>query len=123
MPLWMQVTLQVLFIVVIFVVAYNQLKIHILSKFHPNKWIILAIAIIAFFVPNIIASYFKYNLGGSVWQYVQSTIFIVFFLWFVDLRSGAIYRVPGKSAKGKDVVIKPKAKPNRVNRNKSNSKK
>lgn len=125
MPLWSKLVLQVLFFVVIFVVVYNQLKIHVLSKFHPNKWIILAIAIISFFVPTIIGNYFKYNLNGTVWQYVQSTVFIVFFLWFVDLRSGAIYNIPGRknNAKDKNIVIKPKAKPNRVNKDKINNKK
>ncbi len=125
MPLWSKLVLQVLFFVLIFVVVYNQLKIHVLSKFHPNKWIILGIAVVSFFIPTIVANYFKYDLNGTVWQYVQSTIFIVFFLWFVDLRSGAIYKIPGRNnnAKGKDVVIKPKAKPNRVNKSKESSNK
>ncbi|AWI03202.1 hypothetical protein [Clostridium drakei] len=124
MPLWTKVVLQVLFFVIIFVVVYNQLKIRLLSKFHPNKWIILAIAIIAFFVPNIIAGYYKYNLAESAWQYLQSAIFIVFFLWFIDLRTGAIYN-NGRNgnSKGKNTVIKPKAKPNRVNKNKHSNEK
>ncbi|AKN33545.1 hypothetical protein Ccar_23085 [Clostridium carboxidivorans P7] len=124
MPLWTKVVLQVLFFVIIFVVVYNQLKIHVLSKFHPNKWIILAIAILAFFVPNIIASYYKYNLSESVWQYLQSAVFIVFFLWFIDLRTGAMYnKGRNGNSRGKNTVIKPKAKPNRVNKNKTNNEK
>ncbi|MCT8977979.1 hypothetical protein N4T77_15395 [Clostridium sp. CX1] len=116
MPLWLTVVLQILFFVVIFLVVYNQLKIHLLSKLRPNKWLILALAIISFFLPTMIASYYNYNLNGTVWQYVQSAVFIVFFLWFVDLRSGAIYNTGNRRAnnKQKDIKIKPKAKPNRV---------
>lgn len=121
---WIKVVLLILFFVLIFVVVYNQLKIHVLSKLHPNKWIILAIAILAFFVPNLIAGYYKYNLSESVWQYLQSAIFIIFFLWFIDLRTGAMYNKGRNSnSRGKSTVIKPKAKPNRVNKNKPNSKK
>lgn len=126
MPLWLTVTLQILFFVVVFVVVYNQLKIHVLSKLHPNKWIILGVAVAAFVIPILLENYFKYKIGGTVWQYVQSTIFIVFFLWFVDIRSGAIYKnLPDKSNKSKknNVVIKPKAKPNRVNQAKKNNEK
>lgn len=116
MPMWLTVIFQILFFVVIFLVVYNQLKIRVLSKFRPNKWIILSLAIISFFVPAMIATYFNYDLNGTVWQYVQSAVFIVFFLWFVDLRNGSIYNLNNKrNANSKSsVVIKPKAKPNRV---------
>lgn len=125
MPLWLKVTFQILFFVVIFLVVYNQLKNHVLCKLHPNKWLILGLAVAAFFVPTIIAAYFQYDINGTVWQYVQSAVFIVLFLWFVDLRSGAIYNTTGRGTgntrNGKrNVVIKPKAKPNRA---KNNSKK
>ena len=116
MQTWLTVVFQVLFFVVIFLVVYNQLKIRVLSKLHPNKWLILVLALIAFFVPTFIATYFKYTLNGTVWQYVQSAVFIIFFLWFIDLRSGAIYNSTkrGTINKKNNIVIKPKAKPNRV---------
>lgn len=116
MPMWLTVILQVLFFVVIFLVVYRQLKIHVLSKLHPNKWMILALAIISFFAPAVIATYYKYNLNGTVWQYVQSAVFIVFFLWYIDLRSGAVYSTDGRrnTNNKNNIVIKPKAKPNRV---------
>jgi hypothetical protein len=116
MPMWLTVVLQVLFFVVIFLVVYNQLKIRVLSKLHPNKWIILALAVISFLVPTMIATYFNYNLNGTVWQYVQSAVFIVFFLWFIDLKNGSIYNTNNRrNANSKNnVVMKPKAKPNRV---------
>ncbi|AZV55677.1 hypothetical protein [Clostridium sp. AWRP] len=118
MPLWLQVLLQVAFIAIIFLFVYNQLKIRILYKFHPNRWIILLLSIAAFFLPTIIAAYFRYNLNGSVWQYISSAVFLVLFLWFVDLRSGAIYNVKG-SQKENNIKIKPKAKPNRAKHNKN----
>lgn len=116
MPMWAKVGLQVLFFVVIFLVVYNQLKARVLSKLHPNRWVILGVAVISFFLPTMIATYFKYPLQDTVWQYVQSAVFIVFFLWFIDLKSGAIYKTNNRrDANGKNsVVIKPKAKPNRV---------
>lgn len=118
MPLWLKVVLQILFFVIIFLVVYNQLKIRVLSKFHPNKWIILGLAVAAFFIPTAITAYFKYDINGTVWQYVQSAVFIVLFLWFIDLRSGAIYNTNNRRTikKKNDVIIKPKAKPNRVNK-------
>jgi hypothetical protein len=119
MPLWLKVVVQIIFFAIIFLVVYNQLKIHVLSKLHPNKWVILGLSIVSFFVPTGIAAYFKYNINGTVWQYVQSAVFIVLFLWFIDLKSGAIYKVhnKGTTKKSNDVVIRPKAKPNRVNKN------
>ncbi|MBV7275521.1 hypothetical protein [Clostridium thailandense] len=119
MPLWLKVVLQILFFVFIFLVVYNQLKIHVLSKFHPNKWIILGLSVASFFIPTAITVYLNYNINGTVWQYVQSAVFIVLFLWFIDLKNGAINNTySGRSSKKKnDVVIKPKAKPNRANKN------
>jgi len=116
MQMWLTLVFQVLFFAVIFIVVYRQLKIHVLSKLHPNKWIILGVAVISFFLPTVIATYFKYNLNGTVWQYVQSAVFIVFFLWFMDLKSGAIYNTNNRRNVNRknNVVIKPKAKPNRV---------
>lgn len=116
MPMWLTLVLQVLFFAVIFLVVYGQLKVRVLSKLHPNKWIILGVAVLSFFLPAMIATYFNYNLNGTVWQYVQSAVFIVFFLWFMDLRTGAMYNTNNRrNANGKNkVVIKPKAKPNRI---------
>jgi hypothetical protein len=116
MPTWAKVAFQILFFVMIFLVVYNQLKVRVLSKLHPNKWVILTISVVSFFVPTMIAAYYNYNINGTVWQYVQSAIFIVFFLWFIDLKSGAIYKIPNRGAGSKknNIVIRPKAKPNRA---------
>ncbi|CAB1239433.1 hypothetical protein ACFHWD_18335 [Clostridium sp. MT-14] len=120
MPLWLNVVIQILFIAVIFLVVYNFLKSHVLYKFHPNRWLILALSIASFILPPVVAAYFRYNLNGTVWQYVFSAAFLIFFLWFIDLKSGAIYNTGKKNAK--DIKIKPKAKPNRVNHKKNNKK-
>jgi predicted membrane protein len=118
MPLWLNVILQVLFIAVIFLVVYNFLKSHVLYKLHPNKWIILLLSIASFIFPPVIAAQFKYNLNGTVLQYVFSAVFLILFLWFIDLKSGAIYNSGKKTQK--DIKIKPKAKPGRVNHEKNN---
>ncbi|MBC2579531.1 hypothetical protein [Clostridium sp. DJ247] len=115
MPQWLTLILQILFFVVIYLVVYTQLKNRLLSKLHPNKWLILILAAAVFFIPNIIAAYYKYNLNGTIWQYAETGVFIILFLWFIDLQTGAMYNVPGKRGKKDDVVIRPKAKPNRTN--------
>lgn len=108
MPVWLKVVLQVAFFAFIFLIVYNQLKIRILYKLNPNKWLILGLAAASFFLPILIANQIKYNLNSSVWQYVQSTLFIIFFLWFVDIRTGAIAKVV--EIKQKENAIRPKPK-------------
>ncbi|MFL0197547.1 hypothetical protein ACJDU8_18550 [Clostridium sp. WILCCON 0269] len=117
MPLWLNVALQVLFITVLVVVLYKLLKSYVLYRFHPNKWVILALSIVAFFVPPVISAYFRYNLSGTIWQYISSAVFLMLFLWFVDLKNGLTY-TKRKSSQSKDIKIRPKAKPNRVNKGK-----
>jgi hypothetical protein len=117
MPAWLNIVLQIIFFAIIFLVVYTQLKVRVLVKFHPNKWSILATAVMIFFVPTFIAAYYKYNLNTTPWQYLQSALFIIFFLWFMDLQNGAMYRIPVRKNIKNDVVIKPKAKPNRANKN------
>ncbi|APM38367.1 hypothetical protein [Clostridium kluyveri] len=118
MPSWLNIALQVLVMTVLVIIFYKLLKSHILHKFYPNKWLILILAIGAFFLPPVISAYFKYNLNGTIWQYISSAVFLILFLWFVDLKNGGIYKNGGKSSKGKDIKIRPKAKPNRANRGK-----
>lgn len=110
---WGRLIFQLIFITIIFVVVYNLLKKYVLVKFHPNKTIVLILSIIAFFVPTIIGTIIKKNMSDSIIQYIFSAVFIVLFLWFLDLRNGVMY-VKGKN---KNVKIRPKAKPNRVHKN------
>lgn len=112
-------------------IVYNVLKHYVLSKINvKHKWILIVIAILLLFLPNVIGTAFKINIQGNpIWVYGTSALFIIFFLWFMDV-SGWTSRMTktssstasysyNKKDKKKDVVIKPKAKPNRVkNRNK-----
>lgn len=103
--------LPMLIMVVIILLVYNGLKIFVLDNIKVNKWVILGIAVVTFIVPNIIWS----GKIIGIWQYLHMSIFLIFFLWFMDLIG--LY---GKGAKKKpqvetrNGVIKAKAKPNRV---------
>ncbi|MCR1934610.1 hypothetical protein ACQX0N_11140 [Clostridium tepidum] len=108
MPVWLKFALQVLFFSVIVIIGYTILKVYVLEKININKWLVLALSIFVLIFPVLI----KVNINGTIWQYVQSAIVIVLTLWFLDLIGiGA-----GSNPKNKkdDVVIRPKAKPNRV---------
>ncbi|MDU4600183.1 MAG: hypothetical protein E6Y49_19860, partial [Clostridium sporogenes] len=97
---------------------YTALKVYVLDKININKWLVFALSIFILIFPALI----KFNINGTIWQYVQSAIVIILTLWFLDLMGiGA-----GSRAKKKknDVVIRPKAKPNRAkNIKKQNNKK
>lgn len=82
-------------------------KKFIFNKVRVNKWIPLGIAIGLFVIQVFI---------GKVNIYVSSvlSIFVVlFFLWFMD-----IIQTGGPKKKEKQIMIKSKAKPNRVKKNK-----
>lgn len=88
---------------VIALAAYALCRKFIFSKVRINKWIPLTIAIILFII-----QIFAITLN----QYVRSAISllaVLFFLWFMDIMQGG-----GPKKKEKQIVIKPKAKPNRV---------
>ncbi|KOA21296.1 hypothetical protein CLHOM_04260 [Clostridium homopropionicum DSM 5847] len=100
-----------LIMVIIILLVYNALKIFVFDNIKVNKWVILVIAAVIFAVPNIIWS----GKIVGVWQYLHMGVFLIFFLWFMDLIG--LY---GKGAKKKpkvetrNGVIKAKAKPNRI---------
>jgi|GEM_PF-821034 len=108
---FLKVFLPMLIVVIIILFAYNALKIFVFDKIKVNKWVMLVIAALIFVVPNIIWS----GKIVGIWQYLHTGIFLIFFLWFIDLIG--LY---GKGAKSKpkietrNGVIKAKAKPNRV---------
>lgn len=104
--------------IVVFVL-YNFLKTHVLFKIKINKWILLAVTIALFIVPL-----FEWpNMPQLVRNYVIPGITVTLFLWFMDL-SGFIKKrnvsktnyttTSSKKDNKKDIVIRPKAKPNRV---------
>jgi hypothetical protein len=98
MSTWLTVLLQVAFFAVIMFVVYKQLKERVLYKYNPNKWIVLAASGVVFFLPMLISQMFKYNVTGTLWQYLDSAVFIVLFLWFVDIQNGNIKRMLDKKA-------------------------
>lgn len=94
---------------IVILVAYLLCKRFIFSKVRINKWIPLTIAIALFIVQLFFTTMNKYvGYGISIFA-------VLFFLWFMD-----IYQTGGPKKKEKEIVIKPKAKPNRVKNNKKN---
>jgi hypothetical protein len=118
-----QLLLMIVFAVIILIV-YNILKVYVLNKININKWIVLALGILVLFLPGILISLGVKLPNNSFWQFIPSGIFIILFLWFMDLNgwmskktkssTSSTYTGYGKKDKKKDVIIKPKAKPNRV---------
>jgi len=98
MSTWLTVLLQVAFFAIIMFVVYKQLKERLLYKFNPNKWVVLIAAGVVFFLPMAVGQVLKYDLNGSFWQYLDSAVFIVLFLWFVDISNGNIKRMLNKRA-------------------------
>ncbi|OFI05477.1 hypothetical protein CLOACE_17060 [Clostridium acetireducens DSM 10703] len=110
MKAWLVLLAEVFGFAIITLILYNLLKIFVLSKVkvkYWTKWVVLAIAALVFVFPPIMG----HNLVGTKWQYVQSGIFVLLFLWFMDLMG---WTGGQRVDKNKEVVIRPKAKPNRV---------
>lgn len=117
---WPKIILEMLLFAIGILVVYNGLKFFFLDKIKVNKWIIFGAAIIVLIVPSLLGA----NQKNIFWLYGPSGLFMILFLWFVDLSGWNKKR--GKSTNTtsttnynrknnkKDVVIKPKAKPNRV---------
>lgn len=112
-----------LFVIVILAI-YPLIKKFILNKIKINKWIVLIIAFAEFTIPPFLFP----ELPVIVMNYVIPGIFVILFLWFLDL-SGFMGRTQKKveqaaynksKNKKNDIVIKPKAKPNRVKNNSNN---
>lgn len=118
MPVWLKFALQILFFSIIVIIGYTALKVYVLDKININKWVVFALSIFILIFPALI----KLNINGTIWQYVQSAIVIILTLWFLDLMGIGAGSRPKK--KKNDIVIRPKAKPNRAkNFKKENNKK
>jgi len=87
----------------IIVGTYVLCKKFIFSKVKINKWIPLTISIVLFIAQVLLGTTHKY------FSYGVSVFSVSFFLWFMD-----IMQTGGPKKKEKQIVIKPKAKPNRV---------
>ncbi|GKX66772.1 hypothetical protein [Inconstantimicrobium mannanitabidum] len=99
-------------------IGYSFLNIYVLRKFKPNKWIVLASAIIMFACPVVINAITKTQ--NLIVNLVFSIIFFILTLWFFDLYK---YGQNKKNVKQKEIKIKPKAKPNRAKQSNNEKKK
>lgn len=109
---------------IVVLVLYKVLKSYVLNKIDINKWIVLVAAMVVFLVPMFVWP----NMPKYVSNYIIPGIFVVLFLWFMDLsgfmkninisktNSTAIH---DKKDKKNDIVIRPKSKPNRNKNNKN----
>ncbi|MCD2348628.1 hypothetical protein [Clostridium guangxiense] len=114
-----KVILSLLVMVFVVMTFYNLvIKIYVLPKIKINKWIILALGIIMFFVTNIIGANLKisYNKFGlkELPYYLCMALFILFFFMFFDLMGWGAASTMDKKKSKSDIVIRPKAKPNRI---------
>ncbi|MCB2293023.1 hypothetical protein LGK95_05735 [Clostridium algoriphilum] len=123
----MNIFIQILSMIVFAIIAlalYYVLKTYVLYKIKISKWIVLGIAIVFFIVPMIVWP----TMPTFVSKYVIPGIFVIFALWFMDL-AGLMRKkknvsktnytsTNSKKDKKDDIVIRPKAKPNRVKNNK-----
>lgn len=114
MPTWLIFILEIIAFAIIILFVYNLLKIYVLSKININKWIVLACAIATLLISPVLEVN-GIKITGTFWQYIPTAIFAIFFLWFMDIVNNRRYEAKDKKNK---VVIKPKAKPNRVKNNK-----
>ena len=109
----MSILLSILYFVVLLALmigAYVLCRMYVFTKVRINKWIPLAIAIILFIIQLRLGAINRILSSGL------SILIVLFLLWFME-----ILQTGGPKKKEKKIVIKPKAKPNRVkNRKKDN---
>lgn len=88
--------------------GYSLLSRYVFNRVRINKWIILGASIISFIIIFLNVK-FPYNYSETV-NFILTAIFGILLLWFFDVNKNGYPKVK----KDKKVVIKPKAKPNRV---------
>lgn len=98
---------------------FGFLREYVFSKIKVNKWIILCLAILCMVMPAI----FKIGYNGILGRFVFPVIYVILFLWFIE--STGFFNKVGDTANARQNqkrkeqdVIRPKAKPNRVKKNK-----
>ncbi|WP_029452905.1 hypothetical protein [Clostridium algidicarnis] len=101
----MPYVLLILIAAVVGVILYNLLNVYLLRKINVNKWIVLGVAILVFFLPIALS---RFEFSPNVMSIVQSMLFVILLLWFFDLNS------KGPIKKEKQIKIKTKAKPNKL---------
>ena len=101
---------QVLIIFIIAIISlavYNFIKGFILTKLKPNKWVTLVLAVLVFFTPVFLPQVYQSFVGTAIF-FVLITILALTYVDIVKIE---------KAKKNRPVVGKPKAKPNRANKN------
>ncbi len=94
-------------IAIISLIVYNLIKKFILTKLRPNKWITLSLVVLVFFTPVFLPQVYQSFVGTAIF-FVLITILALTYVDTVKLE---------KAEKNKPIVGKPKAKPNRANKN------
>lgn len=101
--------LKILAFTAIIFVTYNLLKYYILSKFKvKHKWIILVASIVLLILP----AFLRVD-PNSLLSYVFSGVFLIAFLWYMDLKGF----MRGRKTNKKNDIIRPKPKSNKSMRN------
>ncbi|MEG2353146.1 MAG: hypothetical protein RSB70_00725 [Clostridium sp.] len=106
-------------------IVFSLLKEYVLDKVKINKWIVLALTLIVAFLPGLIGL----DPNGIVAKYVFPAIYVVLFLWFIDLcglfnwfdnktkdKARMKQNKYIKQVNRKKDIIKPKAKKNRASK-------
>ena len=109
---------------VVVLVLFSLFRTYLMSKIKVNKWVIVIVAVVVLFIP------FLFVLPTNLYfvTYIFQGIFIFLFLWYFEvtglfrrkttsnpkLDKKGNYKSDIKYDKKKDIVIRPKAKPNRV---------
>ncbi|MCY6960607.1 hypothetical protein [Clostridium brassicae] len=107
--------LPMLALVIITIFIYNVLKVYVLENIKVNKWIPLIAALVVLFIPQLAWP----GLRNSYLYYVQTCIFLIFFLWFMDIVGFTKNSSSNRNNNNKNsTIIRSKAKPERVNKNK-----
>lgn len=99
--------LQIIVVAVLVFGGFSLLSRYVFNRVKVNKWIILAAAIIIFLIPMFIPALNRWI------SLIISAVAVMLFFWFLDVQRNGYPKVK----KDKKVVIKPKAKPNRVKNN------
>lgn len=86
-------------------IAFNLANIYYLRKVSMNKWYVLAASIVLFGAALALLAYYP----NSLWHLIPLTFSLFAFLWFFDLRRKLKIKKTTKQ-----IVMKPKAKPNRA---------
>lgn len=117
---WAKLLIEMVVFAIVIMLVYNGLRYLFLDKIKVNKWIVFGAAIIILIAPSLLGA----NQKNIFWVYGPSGLFILLFLWFVDLSGWNKRKTAGSNTTStrsynrknnkKDIKIRPKAKPNRV---------